>query len=88
MISWGDIGGKRKPSRFTPVSPTPSFAIRAERRKTKRVKRGEIHHILRTAYQKWQWVRFKMGGANLNFEVRLRGEIINKKYKKIPRESA
>ncbi len=21
MISWGDIGGKRKPSRFTPVSP-------------------------------------------------------------------
>ncbi len=22
MISWGDIGGKRKPSRFTPVSPT------------------------------------------------------------------
>jgi hypothetical protein len=22
MISWGDVGGKRKPSRFTPVSPT------------------------------------------------------------------
>ncbi len=22
MISWEDIGGKQKPSRFTPVSPT------------------------------------------------------------------
>jgi hypothetical protein len=63
---------------FFRAAYTPSFALKAERRKTKRVKRGGgvIHHILRTAYQKWQWVRFKMGGANLNFEVRLRGEII------------
>jgi hypothetical protein len=55
---------------------TPSFALRVERRKTKRVKRGEIHPILKTAHQKWRGVRFKMGGANLNFEVRLRGKII------------
>ena len=27
MISWGDIGGKRKPSRFTPVSPTVAAPI-------------------------------------------------------------
>jgi hypothetical protein len=55
---------------------TPSFALRAERRKTKRVKRGKLHQILRTAHQKWRGVRFKMGGANLNFEGRLREEII------------
>jgi hypothetical protein len=69
---------------------TPSFALRAERRKTKRVKRGKLHPILRTAHQKWRGVRFKMGGANLNFEVRLRGEIIifkiNKKYHENQRE--
>jgi hypothetical protein len=48
---------------------TPSFALRAERRKTKRVKRGEIYHILRTVHHKWRGVRFKIGGK-LNFEVR------------------
>jgi hypothetical protein len=45
----------------------------------------KIYQILSTAHQKWRGVRFKMGGANLNFEVRLRGEIIILKiYKKIP----
>jgi hypothetical protein len=40
------------------------------------------NQILRTAHQKWRGVRFKMGGALLNFEVRLRGEIIILKIKK------
>jgi hypothetical protein len=39
-------------------------------------KKSKIYQILRTAHQKWRGVRFKMGGANLNFEVRLWGEII------------
>jgi hypothetical protein len=30
MISWGDIGGKRKPSRFTPVSPTADSQPRSK----------------------------------------------------------
>jgi hypothetical protein len=34
--------------------------------------KSKIHHILRTAHQKWRGVRFKVGGANLSFEVRLR----------------
>jgi hypothetical protein len=71
---------------FLPFFVLPiSFALRAERRNTKRVKRGEkskIHPISRTAHQKWRGVRFKMGGANLHFEVRLRGKIIISKIKK------
>jgi hypothetical protein len=51
-------------------------------------KESKIHHIFRTADQKWLGVRIKVGGANLNFEVRLRGKIIIFKIKKIPRESA
>jgi hypothetical protein len=39
-------------------------------------KSGKLHQILRTTHQKWRGVRFKMGGAYLNFEVRLRGGII------------
>jgi hypothetical protein len=36
MISWGDIGGKRKPSRFTPVSPKRFF--KGEKASVKREK--------------------------------------------------
>jgi hypothetical protein len=43
---------------------------------------SKLHPISRTAHQKWRGVRFKMGGANLNFEVRLRGKIIILKIRK------
>jgi hypothetical protein len=70
--------------KFSCCLSTPSFSLRAQRRKTKRVKRGKLHPISSTTHQ----VRFKMGGANFNFEVRLRGKIIILKIKKIPWESA
>jgi hypothetical protein len=46
----------------------------------KRGKKSKLHPISRIANQKWRGVLFKR--ANLNFEVRLRGEIIILKIKK------
>ncbi len=40
MISWGDIGGKRKPSRFTPVSPNPKIFGGGVRNKTGNMKKN------------------------------------------------